>query len=210
MENFAADLVGQAVEDPLGFDCAFDRSTGRGASLHASAHFMAMELNRPGGITEEPLALEQLESFVMSNLLLAAPNNCYSEDLLGPSVTIDLGCLQPVVDFIKANAGEPITPAELSRVAMMSIWTLHASFHQSLGMSPMEYLRRVRIGHVRAGLLANRNPELKITDLANKWGFYHPSRFAAKYRQMYGELPSETLQRRTKFHDRGLGRTEPN
>ncbi|MFF1255105.1 AraC family transcriptional regulator [Pseudarthrobacter sp. NPDC058329] len=194
LENFAADLMGQSVDHPIGFDFGFDLSTGRGASLYASAQFMAMELNRPGGITENPLALEQLESFVMSNLLLAVPNN-YSEVLLTPAPTVNLGRLKPVVDFIEANADEPITPAELARVGMMSIRTLHASFQQSLGTSPMEHLRRVRMERVRAELISNKNPDLKITDVATRWGFYHPSRFAARYRQMFGELPSETLQR---------------
>lgn len=110
---------------------------------------------------------------------------------------MNLGSLKPVIEFIEANADEPITPAELARVGLMSIRSLHASFQQTLGTAPMEYLRRVRMERVRAELLTNRDPDLKITDLANRWGFYHPSRFAARYRQMYGELASETLQRHT-------------
>ncbi|KRE54800.1 hypothetical protein ASG92_24635 [Arthrobacter sp. Soil736] len=194
LENFAADLIGQPVDEPIDFDFGFDISTGRGGSLLASAQFMATELNRPGGIAENPLVLEQLESFLMSNVLMAVPNN-YSEGLLAPPPTVRLGRLKSVIDFIEANADEPITPSELARVGLMSIRTLHASFQQTLGTAPMEYLRRVRMERVRAELVTNRDTDLKITDLANRWGFYHPSRFAARYRQIYGELPSETLQR---------------
>jgi AraC-like DNA-binding protein len=194
LENFAADLMGQTVDQPIAFEFGFDTSTGRGGSLLASALFMATELNRPGGIAENPLVLEQLESFVMSNVLMAVPNN-YSAGLLSPPPTVNLGRLKPVIDFIEANADEPITPTELARVGLVSIRTLHASFQQTLQTSPMEYLRRVRMERVRAELVTNRDRDLKIADLATRWGFYHPSRFAARYRQMYGELPSETLLR---------------
>ncbi|MCK5375915.1 MAG: helix-turn-helix domain-containing protein, partial [Acidobacteria bacterium] len=33
-----------------------------------------------------------------------------------------------------------------------------------------------------------------VTDVANNWGFWHMGQFAADYRKMFGELPSQTLQ----------------
>ena len=32
-----------------------------------------------------------------------------------------------------------------------------------------------------------------ITDLATQWGFWHMSQFAADYKRLFGELPSETI-----------------
>jgi AraC family ethanolamine operon transcriptional activator len=33
-----------------------------------------------------------------------------------------------------------------------------------------------------------------INEIANRWGFWHMSQFAADYRRFFGELPSETLR----------------
>jgi len=32
-----------------------------------------------------------------------------------------------------------------------------------------------------------------LSDIAARWGFWHLSHFAADYKSMFGELPSETL-----------------
>ncbi|GAA3119608.1 hypothetical protein GCM10020001_044720 [Nonomuraea salmonea] len=34
---------------------------------------------------------------------------------------------------------------------------------------------------------------LTVTSVAARWGFFHPGRFAASYRAVYGRTPSETL-----------------
>lgn len=50
---------------------------------------------------------------------------------------------------------------------------------------------------MRAELAAGRDPEVRITEVAMRWGFVHPSRFAQQYKQRYRELPSATVRRRT-------------
>ena len=194
LENFAQDLTGVAVDGPLDFDFGVDLTSPRGASLLASARFMALELDRPGGISENPLVLEQLETFVMSNLLTAVPSRLTSI-FEKPAPTVKLGKLRPVVEFMEANADEPLTPEVLARAGCMSVRTLHASFRQVLGATPMEYLRRIRMERVRIELINARDTGERVTEVANRWGFFHPSRFAAQYREAYGELPSETLFR---------------
>jgi AraC-like DNA-binding protein len=34
-----------------------------------------------------------------------------------------------------------------------------------------------------------------VSDVAARWGFYQFGRFAAQYRQLFGETPSATLRR---------------
>jgi transcriptional regulator GlxA family with amidase domain len=109
--------------------------------------------------------------------------------------SVRLGRLAPVVEYMQANADEPLTPQELARVGCMSVRTLHASFQQTFGESPMAYLRRIRLDHVRAELLRSDPTRVRVTDVAMKWGFFHQSRFAQQYRDHFGELPSHTLRR---------------
>jgi AraC family transcriptional regulator, ethanolamine operon transcriptional activator len=39
-------------------------------------------------------------------------------------------------------------------------------------------------------------PGVTIQDIASHWGFWHLSQFAQDYRQLFGELPSDTLHKR--------------
>src|SRR6476660_2454482 len=101
--------------------------------------------------------------------------------------------LGPVLEFMERNAHERLTPRVLARVGCMSVRTLHAAFQQELGMSAMAYLRRLRLNQVRTELL---RADRRVTEVAMRWGFSHPSRFAHQYRDRFGELPSETLSRK--------------
>ena len=59
----------------------------------------------------------------------------------------------------------------------------------------MAYVRRIRLGKVRADLLRADPQRTRVTDVAMRWGFFHQSRFAQQYRDQFHELPSVTLHR---------------
>lgn len=78
----------------------------------------------------------------------------------------------------------------------MSVRTLHASFQRCFGMSPMAYVRKMRLEHVREELLAwASDPDIRVTDVATRWEFFHLGRFAQQYRERFGESPSDTIRR---------------
>lgn len=77
----------------------------------------------------------------------------------------------------------------------MSLRALHAAFQEQLGTSPMAYVRLVRLNRVRAELLRSDPQDVRVTDIAMRFGFLHLSRFAQQYRDHFDELPSVTLQR---------------
>ena len=196
LESHLADLVGRPVGGPIDFDFGFRTDSPRGHSLLASVEFLARELDRDGGITDTPLAREQLETFVMTQLLLTVRNS-YT-DLLQEYVTPDRPSrLGPVLTYMETHADEPLTPGDLARVGCMSVRALHATFRQELGLSPMAHLRRIRLDHVHAELLRATPAERRISDVAMRWGFFHPSRFARQYHERFGELPSDTARRAT-------------
>jgi AraC-like DNA-binding protein len=195
LESHLADLIGRPVEGPIDFDFGFRTDSPRGRSLLASVEFLARELDRDGGITDTPLAREQLETFVMTQVLLTVRNS--HTDLLAEYVAPERPSrLRPVLTHMETHADEPLTPNDLARVGCMSVRALHATFRQELGLSPMAHLRRIRLDHVHAELLRTTS-SARISDVAMRWGFYHPSRFARQYHQRFGELPSDTTRRAT-------------
>ena len=193
LETHLGELLGHPVTEVVDFGFGLDLTTGAGRSLLHAVRFLADELDRPDGLAQMPLAREQLEAFVMTQLLHAGRHQ-YTDALLAPAEVDKLGRLGPVVEYMEANADEPLTPQELARVGCMSVRTLHASFQQTFGESPMSYLRRIRLDHVRAELLRSDPSRVRVIDVAMKWGFFHQSRFAQQYREHFGELPSRTLR----------------
>ncbi|RLE27207.1 MAG: hypothetical protein DRJ61_17670 [Acidobacteria bacterium] len=91
--------------------------------------------------------------------------------------------------------------AELSKESGASVRTLRRGFQERFGVSPKAYLLAQRLGGARRDLRSANQPQL-ITDVANSWGFWHMGQFAADYRAMFQELPSETLRENTETQRR--------
>ena len=194
LEAHLADLLGKPVTKVIDFDYGVDLRSGSGRGLLQSVCFLAAELDRPAGLAEMPLARTQLESYVLSSLVYAGRHQ-FSGALADPQNVRRLGRLAPVLQYIEANADSDLTPEVLARTAGVSVRSLHAAFHAQLGESPMAYVRRIRLGRVRAELLRSDPSKVRVTDVAMRWGFVHLSRFAEQYRQQFNELPSVTLHR---------------
>jgi AraC family ethanolamine operon transcriptional activator len=91
---------------------------------------------------------------------------------------------------------EPITLAALCQEMHVSRRCLIQGFREHLGMGPMAFLKLQRLHGVRR-ILIGADPELqRIGPVATEWGFLNPGHFARDYRQLFGERPRETLQRR--------------
>jgi transcriptional regulator GlxA family with amidase domain len=99
-----------------------------------------------------------------------------------------------VIDFLRDNLGEPVTVAELSRMAGVSERTLRAAFHDVLGLSPKQYAIAERLRAARAALSAADPGTTTVTDIAMTYGFFELGRFAGRYRDVFGEVPSRTLR----------------
>lgn len=98
-------------------------------------------------------------------------------------------------EFIEANLGEAFTLADVCRVVGASRRTLTEGFREVLGMSPMRYVKLMRLNRARDALLRAAPATVKIVDVANAVGFWHMGQFAQDYRKVFGELPGETLAR---------------
>lgn len=94
--------------------------------------------------------------------------------------------------ILQDHAEEPQTVLDLCVALRCSRRTLQTSFQRVANVSPVEYLRSVRLNGVRRLLRSTSQEELMVGDAAAQWGFTHPSYFAREYRELFGELPSQT------------------
>ncbi|MFE7844454.1 helix-turn-helix domain-containing protein [Microbacterium sp. NPDC057407] len=99
------------------------------------------------------------------------------------------------VSYMEAHAHEPITVGDVAVAAATTTRSLQSAFRRAYDMTPMQYLRRLRLRLAREELLASSDPRLSVRDVAHRWGFTHPGRFAQQYAAAFGEHPSTTLRR---------------
>ena len=97
------------------------------------------------------------------------------------------------VNLLREQVTEPVTMVELSRQTGVSERTLRAAFHDVLGLSPKQYAIGQRLRAARAALCAADPSSTTVTDIATEYGFYELGRFARRYRNAFGEVPSQTL-----------------
>lgn len=103
--------------------------------------------------------------------------------------------LRAMVEHVHAHVREPVTVADLSRVSGLSVRSVQETFARVLGVSPLTYVREVRLDRVRQELLELDPQDVTVGDVARRWGFAHLGRFSAVYLDRFGEYPKQTLRR---------------
>jgi AraC family transcriptional regulator, ethanolamine operon transcriptional activator len=98
------------------------------------------------------------------------------------------------IDLALSRPDQPLLVSELAERISVSERTLRRAFKCCYGLSPLEYLRIYRLHQARAVLRANCPERTTVTQVAFDFGFWDLGRFAGAYRQLFGELPSETLR----------------
>ena len=97
------------------------------------------------------------------------------------------------IQLLREHVNEPVTMVELSRETGVSERTLRAAFHDVLGLSPKQYAIGQRLHAAHEALCAADPATTTVTDIATEYGFYELGRFAGRYRNTFGEAPSQTL-----------------
>jgi AraC-like DNA-binding protein len=101
------------------------------------------------------------------------------------------------IDFLKANSYRPIHVLDLCSALNVRMRTLYYAFQEFYGLSPIRYLRLVRYARARKDLINAEPVGTTVTEIATKWHFWHFGRFSIEYKNLYGESPSETLNKNT-------------
>lgn len=100
--------------------------------------------------------------------------------------------LSQVRTWMGDRADVPLGVAALCEALGVPRRTLQYSFEQALGVTPLHYLKSVRLAGARRSLKSGQG---SVLDCCLQWGFDHPSAFARDYQAMFGERPSQTLER---------------
>lgn len=98
-------------------------------------------------------------------------------------------------DYVLANINDNPSIVDLCNAVGASRRKLQYCFQETLGINPVTYLRTIRLNSAHRELLMQDGTK-QVQNIAAKWGFLHLSRFANDYKQLFGELPSDTIKRK--------------
>ena len=101
-----------------------------------------------------------------------------------PGDTADVG---RAISYLENHFDQEIDLVTLEKVEGMSARTLSRRFNQVTGLTPIQYLLRVRIGRA-CSLLATT--DLSITDVAFRVGFDDSNYFSRQFHSIVGSTPS--------------------
>jgi AraC-like DNA-binding protein len=145
-------------------------------------------------VGRHPLLIAGLRHTVATAALHTFPNSIVmGEQVSGPGA-VGESALRRAIAFIEENAHRAITLSDIADAAGISPRGLQFAFARHRDTTPMQYLRLVRLTHAHRELqLADPSRGFTVEEIARRWGFASPSRFAAHYREAYGVPPHQTL-----------------
>lgn len=91
------------------------------------------------------------------------------------------------MDWFRANPTAPYALADLARKASMSVRTLQRQFHDTVGLSPQQWILTERIA-VAKDLL--EDSEIPLNAVAERAGFASPESFRRHFRRSAGTSPA--------------------
>jgi AraC-like DNA-binding protein len=194
LEARLAELAGRPVRGVIPLGPSLDLRAGGGRRWWALARALAALTADPDGPLTQPMVVRPLIDSVLIALLYAA-DHPYRGALAAPCARAGTAAINRAVDLLEAEPDLPWTVGDLASRAGQSTRALQYGFAAQAGMSPMAYLRQVRLQRADADLRAADGSDRGVASIASRWGFTNFGRFAAAYRERYGHTPSETLHR---------------
>jgi AraC-like DNA-binding protein len=190
MGSACRSLLGSDLSHPLRFA---DHCGAGGAPVAALLRVLGHLAATPAYPHAAAQRLEtSLRDAALFELLLAWPNS-YTRGLDAPAA-LPLSTRR-ARDYIHAHAADVPSVTDITAAAGVGVRALARGFERHFGVSPQRYLQQYRLDRVREDLRAAA-PGATVTSVAAQWGFWQLGSFAARYRERFGEAPSQTLMHR--------------
>lgn len=189
LESKLANLMSCELRAPLRFDLGLDLTAPQVVAWRRLLDLLVDDLET--AVLHNSVR-RQLEDLVLVGLLTAHQHN-YSNCIQSNAEPVTPRAVRRAMDACEEDTGTILTVSELAQVADVSVRSLQEGFKNYVGLSPMQYLREVRLRRVRQEL-GCADQSLTVAAVANKWGFAHLGRFSQLYAKRFGETPSQTLR----------------
>ena len=199
LDRHCQQYLGHSMRKPIDFRIEMPLHTAAGQRWMRTVKWLIDEADAADAAGQTSSATSalvdaQLEQMLIAMLLTCQPHS-YTEALRTDTPAIAPSFVKRIERFIEEHADEPITIVDLAEQAGVSARSLFSGFRKFREISPMQYLKDVRLQRVHDALLAADPFSERVTNIALNWGFSHLGHFSTDYKRRFGESPSETLVR---------------
>ncbi len=194
LDNHYQEITKTPLMEKILFDPLIKAQEIGAGSWHRLLKYILTDAENEGGLYETQNGIEQVRNLILTTLLTTLPHS-HSQlvnRVISPAAPYYVKAAE---DFMRTNLTGSITMDDLVHLTGVSARTIYQGFKHFRGSSPMRYFDDMRLAQVREEL-TKPGLERSISKIATKWGFFHLSGFAKKYKRRYHELPSETLRYR--------------
>lgn len=185
-------ILGHPVGDFPEFGSALDLMGLAGRALLRTLRVIDHE-SRAGGMLEQPLGEQSLEQALLDAILFAVPHS-YSEAIAESRPRLGRRSIARAMELLRSSPDTTWSVSALAAEVSISVRSIQEGFRTSTGVSPMRYLREIRLERAHEDLAAAEPGSVSVAQVAGRWGFVHLGRFAVEYRSRYLESPSVTLR----------------
>lgn len=142
-------------------------------------------------LEQEELLLDTLGQLIM---------RLYQEQYTRRSFKKEHAAMKQVQEYLHAHYAEPVSLAQLSLVAHLSLFHLSHIFRAEIGIPPHVYQTQLRIARAKV-LLAQQQ---SIAQVALATGFTSQSHFSMHFRRLVGVTPIQYVRDSKNVIDRGM------
>jgi len=103
-----------------------------------------------------------------------------------------LSRMERVLKHLHNNFQSSLDVEQLASMANMSSSTFHRNFKQITASSPIQYVKKIRLGRARELL---QDQGLKVKQAAAQVGYESPTQFSREFSRYFGQSPSECASR---------------
>ncbi|WP_104983479.1 AraC family transcriptional regulator [Sorangium cellulosum] len=135
-----------------------------------------------------PLALEELVFRLLRSEAAAMVRSAVRRDR-------DADKIQAAMRFLRANVERPLSVEEVARHVAMSPSHFAHRFRAVARVSPMRYLKELRLQHARTLLLSG----LRASEVAQRAGYESASHFTRDFKRCFGASPGDYAERLRKL-----------
>jgi AraC-like DNA-binding protein len=196
VEDALSEALGWQLTRQIDFAPSMSTEAGAVRSWINMLSVFAEQVFRPDGVLNQPMVGLPFVDSLIRGLLLAA-DNPYRSAVTGETQSASPPAIRAAVEIIEEEAHLPLTASSIAKRCHVSVRMLQQGFRRYMGVSPMAYLREVRLRRAHQSLLESDPSVTSVASVAYRWGYTNLGRFACAHIARYDEPPAATLRRRT-------------
>jgi AraC-like DNA-binding protein len=194
IDDALSEVLGREISSQIDFCPTMPITTCAAVDWTNMVRCFNEQIFRPGSLLSRPIVgLPFVESLVRGLLIAADHPQRVAVETEAPQPAPRT--IRTAIEIMEADAHLPLTVASIAVRSHVSVRSLQDGFRRHLGMSPMRYLREIRLRRAHQALLDSDPSADTVASVAYQWGFTNFGRFAAAHTARYGETPMITLRR---------------